>query len=85
MTELKAAAIDERFDLRVAANRMCAAADALLSNLTREQLNRAMFPFENEAERRDWDFIPKYRPNGYRCVKWTRDCRFWRSNCLPPA
>jgi hypothetical protein len=43
---------------------MRAAADALLGNLTRDQLARACFPFEAEAERRDWDFIPKYRPNG---------------------
>lgn len=64
MTELKTRAIDERYDLRMAANRMRAAADALLSNLSRDQLARACFPFEAEAERRDWDFIPKYRPNG---------------------
>jgi hypothetical protein len=64
MTELKAPAMDARFDIRLSANRMRAAADALLSNLTRDQLEKAMFPFENEAERRDWDFIPKYRPSG---------------------
>ncbi|HEX5142200.1 MAG TPA: DUF3500 domain-containing protein [Dehalococcoidia bacterium] len=64
MTELTTRAIDERYDLRMAANRMRAAADALLSNLSRDQLVRACFPFEAEAERRDWDFIPKYRPNG---------------------
>jgi Protein of unknown function (DUF3500) len=52
------------FDSRPWANRMRAAADALLSNLTREQLARAQFAFEDEAERRDWDFIPKYRPRG---------------------
>jgi hypothetical protein len=43
---------------------MRSAADALLSNLTREQLAKACFPFEAEDERRDWDFIPKYRPRG---------------------
>jgi Protein of unknown function (DUF3500) len=43
---------------------MRAAADALLSNLRHEQLARALFGFEDEAERRDWDFIPKYRPRG---------------------
>jgi hypothetical protein len=64
VTELTTRAIDERYDLRMAANRMRAAADALLSNLSRDQLVRACFPFEAEAERRDWDFIPKYRPNG---------------------
>lgn len=42
------------------------AADALLSNLNRDQLARALFPFEDEDERRDWDFIPKYRPRGLR-------------------
>jgi hypothetical protein len=57
-------ALDARFDLRPVTGRMRAAADALLSNLTSEQLARAQFPFEDEAERRDWDFIPKYRPNG---------------------
>src|SRR6266545_45978 len=57
-------AIDERFDMRIVANRMRSAADALLSNLGREQLARAQFDFEDEAERRDWDFIPKYRPRG---------------------
>ena len=35
-------ALDERFDVRVVANRMRSAADALLSNLTREQLARAV-------------------------------------------
>jgi hypothetical protein len=43
---------------------MRAAADALLSNLNRDQLARAQFDFGEEAERRDWDFIPKYRPKG---------------------
>ena len=56
--------LDARMDMRVYANRMRTAADALLSNLTREQLAKALFPFENEDERRDWDFIPKYRPRG---------------------
>ena len=37
---------------------------AVFSNLTRDQLSRALFPFANEDERRDWDFIPKYRRNG---------------------
>jgi hypothetical protein len=43
---------------------MRTAADALLSNLTSEQRARASFDFPDEAERRDWDFIPKYRPHG---------------------
>src|SRR3569833_321091 len=60
----RAAPIEARIDTRGYANRMRAAADALLSNLTREQLERAVFRFEDEAERRDWDFIPKYRPHG---------------------
>ncbi len=57
-------ALDARIDMRAYANRMRTAADALLSNLTRDQLSRALFPFEDEDERRDWDFIPKYRRNG---------------------
>jgi hypothetical protein len=58
------APLDARLDVRGWANRMRTAADALLTNLTREQLAKAVFPFENEDERRDWDFIPKYRPRG---------------------
>jgi hypothetical protein len=57
-------ALDVRLDLRGYANRMRSAADALLSNLNREQLAKALFPFDDEDERRDWDFIPKYRPRG---------------------
>ncbi len=57
-------ALDARIDMRAYANRMRTAADALLSNLTRDQLSRALFPFDDEDERRDWDFIPKYRRNG---------------------
>jgi hypothetical protein len=56
--------LDARLDMRAYANRMRSAADALLSNLTRDQLSRALFPFDDEDERRDWDFIPKYRRNG---------------------
>jgi hypothetical protein len=56
--------LDARLDTRPYANRMRSAADALLSNLTREQLAKALFAFEDESERRDWDFIPKYRPRG---------------------
>jgi hypothetical protein len=56
--------LDARIDTRGYANRMRSAADALLSNLNREQLAKALFPFEDEDERRDWDFIPKYRPRG---------------------
>jgi hypothetical protein len=55
---------DSRFDTRGFANRMRSAADALLSNLNSEQLSRAQFDFSDEAQRRDWDFIPKYRPHG---------------------
>jgi len=53
-------------DTRPFANRLRAAADALLSNLNREQLARALFGFGegDDAERRDWDFIPKYRARG---------------------
>ena len=54
-------ALDAHLDMRAYANRMRSAADALLSNLSRDQLARALFPFEDEDERRDWDFIPKYR------------------------
>lgn len=60
----RSAGPDPRFDMRAYANRMRSAADALLSNLNAEQLARAQFSFEDEAERRDWDFIPKYRPHG---------------------
>ena len=56
--------LDTRIDMRGYANRMRSAADALLSNLTRDQLARALFPFDDDDERRDWDFIPKYRRNG---------------------
>jgi hypothetical protein len=49
---------------RAYANQMRSAADALLSNLSREQIDRARFDFRDEAQRRDWDFIPKYRPHG---------------------
>ena len=56
--------LDTRIDMRGYANRMRSAADALLSNLTRDQLARALFPLDDEDERRDWDFIPKYRRNG---------------------
>jgi Protein of unknown function (DUF3500) len=58
------AKLDARLATRPWANRMRAAADALLSNLSGEQLARAFFPFDAEDERRDWDFIPKYRPRG---------------------
>jgi hypothetical protein len=51
-------------EMRPYANRMRTAADALLSNLSRDQLSRALFAFEDEDERRDWDFIPKYRRHG---------------------
>src|SRR5438094_473158 len=63
-TAERASGHDERFDMRGYANRMRAAADALLSNLNAEQLARAQFDFEDEEKRRDWDFIPKYRPHG---------------------
>jgi len=56
--------LDTRLEMRGYANRMRSAADALLSNLNREQLAKAAFPFDDEDERRDWDFIPKYRRNG---------------------
>jgi Protein of unknown function (DUF3500) len=56
--------LDARIETRAYANRMRTAADALLSNLTRDQLAKALFAFEDEDERRDWDFIPKYRPRG---------------------
>ena len=50
--------------MRGYANRLRSAADALLSNLTRDQLAKALYAFDDEQERRDWDFIPKYRPHG---------------------
>src|ERR671930_607585 len=64
MTMQRAPSLDARLAMRPYANRMRAAADAFLSNLGREQLARACFAFEDEDERRDWDFIPKYRPRG---------------------
>src|SRR5438105_6765637 len=66
MTELETppSAAWTRMDTRGYANRMRSAADALLTNLNRDQLAKAVFPFEDETERRDWDFIPKYRPKG---------------------
>jgi hypothetical protein len=60
----RATALDARVDMRTYANRMRTAADALLSNLSGDQLAKALFRFEDEEERRDWDFIPKYRPKG---------------------
>jgi hypothetical protein len=58
------APLDARLEMRAYANRMRSAADALLSNLTHDQLAKALFPFDDEDERRDWDFIPKYRRHG---------------------
>jgi uncharacterized protein DUF3500 len=60
----KIGSLDSRLEMRGYANRMRSAADSLLSTLSRDQLARALFPFEDEEERRDWDFIPKYRRNG---------------------
>ena len=57
-------ALHAQLDMRAYANRMRGAADALLSTCSRDQLAKALFPFEDEEERRDWDFIPKYRRNG---------------------
>jgi Protein of unknown function (DUF3500) len=56
--------LDSRLDMRAYANRMRSAADALLSTMSRDQLAKALFAFQDEDERRDWDFIPKYRRNG---------------------
>src|SRR5947207_9746784 len=55
---------DARLPMRPYANRMRAAADALLTNLSRDQLAKALYSFDDEQNRRDWDFIPKYRPHG---------------------
>jgi hypothetical protein len=63
-TLARAAVLDPRLAMRPYANRMRTAADALLSTLTGDQLAKALFPFDDENERRDWDFIPKYRRNG---------------------
>ena len=57
-------ALDARLELRGYATRMRTAAEALLSTLSGDQLAKALFPFEDEDERRDWDFIPKYRRHG---------------------
>ena len=64
MTVERMGVLDAQLDMRPYANRMRSAADALLSNLNRDQLAKALYPFEDEDERRDWDFIPKYRPRG---------------------
>jgi hypothetical protein len=60
----QAATQDAKIESRAYANRMRAAADALLTNLSGAQLARAQFDFADAATRRDWDFIPKYRPKG---------------------
>ncbi len=54
--ELKAA--------RQTSGRMRTNATALLEALDPAQRAMAMMPFEGEAERRDWDFIPKQGRNG---------------------
>ena len=45
-------------------NRMRSNATAFLEALDPDQRQMACFDFDNEAERRDWDFIPKSGRNG---------------------
>jgi hypothetical protein len=49
---------------RQTANKLRGLATAFLENLDRDQRAMAIFDFDNEAERRDWDFIPKSGRNG---------------------
>ncbi len=52
------------FEARDTTHRMRLAAGVFLENLRPDQRARAIFPFEAEQERRDWDFVPKYGRNG---------------------
>jgi hypothetical protein len=56
--------MSELHEARATLGRMRNAATAFLENLGVEQRARAMFPFDQEAERRDWDFVPKQGRNG---------------------
>ena len=49
---------------RLTANKLRGLATAFLENLDRDQRAMAIFDFDNESERRDWDFIPKSGRNG---------------------
>ena len=49
---------------RQTAGKLRGLATAFLENLDRDQRAMAIFDFDNEAERRDWDFIPKSGRNG---------------------
>ena len=52
------------FEARETTGKMRLAATAFLENLSVEQRAKAMMNFGDEAERRDWDFIPKQGRNG---------------------
>jgi hypothetical protein len=56
--------MSDLYEARDTANRMRLAATVLLESLTAEQRARAMLPFDDDAERRDWDFVPKQGRNG---------------------
>jgi hypothetical protein len=54
----------ERFEAPLLAIRMMAAVWALLYDMTPEQRATACFALDDDAERWDWDFIPKYGRGG---------------------
>lgn len=56
--------MSELHEARATLGRMRNAAMGLMENLSVEQRARATFDFGNEAERRDWDFVPKQGRNG---------------------
>src|SRR5437588_6261275 len=56
--------MSELHEARATLGRMRNAATGFLENLSVEQRARATFEFGNEAERRDWDFVPKQGRNG---------------------
>src|SRR5947207_431818 len=56
--------MSELHEARATLGRMRNAATGFLENLSVEQRARAMFDFADEAERRDWDFVPKQGRNG---------------------
>jgi len=51
--------MDELYHAPQTTNKMRAGATAFLEHLRPDQRARAMFEFDNEAARRDWDYVPK--------------------------
>jgi hypothetical protein len=64
MTEVKASPMSGLKMARQTTAKMRTIATAFLESLDREQRQMAMIDFADEAERRDWDFIPKQGRNG---------------------